>query len=172
VYSSKELVHKLWVEGKFDDFRNSSKVILKSRCRISYRELLNENFATLEKTMMESTNKERTKSEAVEQKKPWLNVQLVWGCDAWNATPEAAGRQLVADLFGLLAAGGSVQVRVTGMDGEEHILEVTATRRQSRLGGLGPIRLMAVARYRVQVLVAIPHCCSPAAALAVSFCEG
>jgi hypothetical protein len=45
-----------------------------------------------------------------------------------RATPEEAAQQVVADLFDLLANGGSVQVRITGMDGEEYTVEVTARR--------------------------------------------
>jgi hypothetical protein len=43
-----------------------------------------------------------------------LTVRLLWACHAWNATPEEAARQVVADLFDLLARGGSVSVHVEG----------------------------------------------------------
>jgi hypothetical protein len=90
--------------------------------------LLNENFATVEKTAMERAKNESLTSEAVKQKSTWLNVRLLWGCDAWNVTPEQAAKQVVADLYEHLLRGGSVSVRVTGMDGEEHMLEVAARR--------------------------------------------
>jgi hypothetical protein len=47
---------------------------------------------------------------------------------AFNSTPQTAARQVVADLFDLLARGGSVSVRVEGLDGNEHTIEVTARR--------------------------------------------
>jgi hypothetical protein len=75
--------------------------------------------------MMEPTDKERTKSEADEEKSAMLTVRVLWACHAFNATPEEAGRQVVADLFDLLARGGSVQVRVTGMGGEEYTVRTT-----------------------------------------------
>ena len=79
--------------------------------------------------MTEPAKKERAKSEAVEQKSMMLTVRVLWACHAFNATPEQAAQQVVADLFDLLARGGSVSVRVTEMGGEEHTLEVTARRR-------------------------------------------
>jgi hypothetical protein len=90
--------------------------------------LLNENFATVEKTAMEPAKKESPTSEAVKQKSAWLNVQLLLGCDAWNVTPEQAAKQIVTDLYEHLSRGGTVSVRVTGMDGTEHTLQVTARR--------------------------------------------
>jgi hypothetical protein len=78
--------------------------------------------------MMEPTDKERTKSEAVEEKSTMLTVQVLWACHAWNATPEEAARQVVADLFDQLARGGSVSVHVEELDGTEYTLEVTARR--------------------------------------------
>jgi hypothetical protein len=77
---------------------------------------------------MEPARKERPESEAVKQKFAMLTAQLVWAAHAWNATPEQAGTQIVADLYEHLSRGGSVQVRVTGMGGEEHTIEVTARR--------------------------------------------
>jgi hypothetical protein len=79
--------------------------------------------------MMEPADKERTKSETVEEKSAMLTVRVLWACHAFNATPEEAARQVVADLFDLLARGGSVFVRVTGMGGEEYTVETTARRR-------------------------------------------
>ena len=78
--------------------------------------------------MMEPTDKERTKSEAVEQKSTMLTVQVLWACHAFNTTLGEAAQQVVADLFDLLARGGSVPVHVEELDGKEHTLEVTAKR--------------------------------------------
>ena len=61
-------------------------------------------------------------------KSSMLTVQVSWACHAWNATPLEAAQQLVTDLFDLLARGGSVTVRVTGMGGEEYTVEVGARR--------------------------------------------
>jgi len=61
---------------------------------------------------MEAPKGQRAEFEAVREKSTWLNVQLLWGCDAWNATPEEAAQQ----------------VGVTGMGGEEHVLEAAARR--------------------------------------------
>jgi hypothetical protein len=55
-----------------------------------------------------------------------LTVQVLWGCHAFNATPEAAAQQVVADLFDQLSKGGSVSVHVKESDGREHTLEVRA----------------------------------------------
>jgi hypothetical protein len=78
--------------------------------------------------MMEPTDKERTKSEADEEKSAMLTVRVLWACHAFNATPEEAGRQVVADLFDLLARGGSVSVHIEELDGTEHTIEMTAGR--------------------------------------------
>jgi len=53
-------------------------------------------------------------------------VQVLWACHAFNATPEEAAQQVVADLFDLLARGGSVSVHVAESDGPDHTLEVKA----------------------------------------------
>jgi hypothetical protein len=90
--------------------------------------LPSKNFATLEKTVTEPTKKERAKSEAVKQKSTMLTVQVLWACQAFNATPEEAAQQVVADLFDLLRRGGSVPVHVAESDGTEYELEVTARR--------------------------------------------
>ena len=55
-----------------------------------------------------------------------LTVQVLWACHAFNATPEEAAQQVVADLFDLLARGGSVSVHVEGSDGKGYTLEVSA----------------------------------------------
>lgn len=70
--------------------------------------------------------KERAKPEAVEQKSTILTVRVLWGCQAYNATPEEAAKRVVADLFEQLSRGGSVSVHVEESDGSEHTLEVTA----------------------------------------------
>jgi hypothetical protein len=103
-----------------------TKVILNARCRFPYCELLNEGFATLEVTVTEQPMNERIKSEAVEQKSAMLTVQVLWGCQAYNATPEEAAQRVVADLFDRLSRGGSVSVHIAGSDGSERTLEVTA----------------------------------------------
>ena len=76
--------------------------------------------------MMEPADKERTKSETVEEKSTMLTVQVLWACHAFNATPKEAAQQVVTDLFELLARGGSVTVHIEELDGKEHTLEVTA----------------------------------------------
>jgi hypothetical protein len=76
--------------------------------------------------MMEPADKERTKSETVEEKSTMLTVWVLWACHAFNATPKEAAQQVVADLFDLLARGGSVSVRVEEMDGSELTLQVRA----------------------------------------------
>lgn len=75
---------------------------------------------------MEQPNKERAKSETVEQKNTMLTVEVIWGCQAFNATPEEAAQRVVADLFAQLSRGGSVSVHVEESSGKEHLLEVTA----------------------------------------------
>jgi hypothetical protein len=74
----------------------------------------------------EPAKKERAKSEAVEQKSTMLTVQVLWGCQAYNATPEQAAKQVVVDLFEHLSRGGSVSVHVEDLGGKEYTLEVTA----------------------------------------------
>jgi hypothetical protein len=76
---------------------------------------------------MEPAKQERATFEAVEQNSAILIVQVVWGCYAFNASPKEAAQQVVADLFDLLARGGSVQVHIEEADGKEHTLEVTAS---------------------------------------------
>ena len=77
---------------------------------------------------MEQPKKKRAESEAVEQKSPMLTVQVLWACHAFNATPEEAAQQVVADLFEQLSKGGSVSVHVEELGGKEHMLEVSAGR--------------------------------------------
>lgn len=75
---------------------------------------------------MEPAKRERAESEAVKEKSTMLTAQVLWACHAWNATPEEAAQQVVADLFDLLARGGSVSVHVKELGGKEHTIEVTA----------------------------------------------
>ncbi len=75
---------------------------------LSLLEWVNENFTTLEKTVREQAKKKSPKSEAVGQKRAVLTVQVLWGCQAYNATPEEAARRVVADLFEQLSRGGNV----------------------------------------------------------------
>lgn len=77
--------------------------------------------------MTEPAKKERAKSEAVEPKSAMLTVQILWACHAWNATPEEAAQQVVADLYEHLARGGSVTVHVEELGGKEYTLEVKAS---------------------------------------------
>jgi hypothetical protein len=51
---------------------------------------------------------------------------VLWGCQAFNETPEEAAQQVVADLFEPLARGGGVSVHIEESDGREYTLEVTA----------------------------------------------
>jgi hypothetical protein len=55
-----------------------------------------------------------------------LIVQVLWGCHAFNATPEEAARTVVADLYELLSRGGSVSVHIEDADGSERTLQVSA----------------------------------------------
>ena len=63
---------------------------------------------------------------SVKQKSTMLTVQVLWCGNAWNATPEEAARQVVADLFEHLSRGGTVPVHIEDSDGTEHTLEVGA----------------------------------------------
>jgi hypothetical protein len=74
----------------------------------------------------EPAKKKSVNIEAVEPMSTMLTVRVLWACYAFNATPEQAARQVVADLFDLLARGGSVSVHVEELGGREHTLEVTA----------------------------------------------
>lgn len=83
-------------------------------------------FSTQETTVEQSAKRERAKSEAVKQRSTVLTAQLLWAAHAWNATPEEAAQQVVTDLFEHLSRGGTVSVRVEGLDGKDHTLEVSA----------------------------------------------
>jgi hypothetical protein len=118
-----------WRLGRGDGFmkvvQDHSEI---SRCRFPYCELPNDNFATQETTMTEPAKKERAESEAVKQKSTMLTAQLLWAAHAWNATPEEAAQQVVADLYEHLSRGGTVSVRVEGLEGTRHTLEARAKR--------------------------------------------
>ena len=73
----------------------------------------------------EATKNKRAKSEAVEQRAVVLTVQVLWGCQAYNATPEEAAQRVVTDLFEQLSRGGSVPVHIEETDGKEYTLEVS-----------------------------------------------
>ena len=75
--------------------------------------------------MREQAKEKSPKSEAVEQKRTVLTVQVLWGCQAYNTTPEGAARRVVADLFEQLSRGGNVPVHVEA-DGKECTLDVSA----------------------------------------------
>lgn len=60
---------------------------------------------------MEPLKKEHVESEAVERKSTVLIAQVSWCAHAWNATPEQAAKQVVADLYAHLSRGGSVRPR-------------------------------------------------------------
>jgi len=77
----------------------------------------------------EPTKKERAESDTVDQKSAMLTVQVLWAAHAWNATPKEAAQQVVADLFDLLARGGTVSVRVASSDGTERTLDVAVESR-------------------------------------------
>lgn len=76
--------------------------------------------------MGKPAKKESVNTEAVEPKSTMLTVQVLWACHAWNATPQEAAQQVVADLYEHLSRGGSVCVRVEELGGEEHTIEVAA----------------------------------------------
>jgi hypothetical protein len=76
--------------------------------------------------VVEQAKSKCAESEAVKQTASVLIVQVLWGCHAFNATPEEAAQQVVADLFDQLARGGSVTVHIEDADGSERTLEVSA----------------------------------------------
>ena len=77
---------------------------------------------------MKRTKMEGTTPEAVEQKSAFVTAQVLWCGNAWNASPKEAAEQVVADLYEHLSRGGSVTVRVSGMEGEEYAVEAGARR--------------------------------------------
>ena len=85
-------------------------------------------FALEETTVTEPAKKESLTSEAVEQKIAMSIVQVVWGGYSFNASPEQAAKQFVADLYEHLSRGGKVSVCVEALDGTEYSLEATARR--------------------------------------------
>jgi hypothetical protein len=76
----------------------------------------------------EPAKKKSVNTEAVEEKSAVLIAQFSWCAHAWNATPEEAAKQVVADLYAHLSRGGSVSVHVEELGGTEHMLEMTAKR--------------------------------------------
>ena len=78
--------------------------------------------------MTEPAKRKYAESEAVEQKSTVLTAQVSWCAHAWNATPEQAAKQVVADLYAHLSRGGTVSVRIEGFEGSEHTIEVSARR--------------------------------------------
>lgn len=75
---------------------------------------------------MEQPKKEHAKSEAVEQRSAMSIVQVVWGGYSFNASPEQAAKQFVADLYEHLSGGGKVSVYVEALDGTVYELSETA----------------------------------------------
>jgi len=67
-------------------------------------------------------------AQPVKQKSTVLIAQVSWCAHAWNATPEEAAQQVVADLYEHLSRGGTVSVRVGGLEGTKHTLEARARR--------------------------------------------
>jgi hypothetical protein len=90
--------------------------------------LLNQNCATREATVEEPASEESIESEAVEQNSAILIVQVVWGGYSFNASPQEAAKQFVADLYEHLSRGGNVSVHAAEPGGREYVLEVTARR--------------------------------------------
>jgi len=75
--------------------------------------------------VIDPAKKEHAKSEAVEKKSTMLTVQVLWVCQAFNATPEEAAQTGVADLYQQLSRGGSVAVHIEGWDGKEYTMDVS-----------------------------------------------
>lgn len=76
--------------------------------------------------MGEPAKKESVRTEVVEKKSTMLTVRVLWACHAWNATPEQAAQQVVADLYEHLSRGGSVSVHIEELGGREYTLQVRA----------------------------------------------
>ena len=77
---------------------------------------------------MQPAKKELAESEAIEQNSAILIVEVVWGGYSFNASPQEAAKQFVADLYEHLSRGGKVSVHVEALDGTEYSLEATARR--------------------------------------------
>jgi hypothetical protein len=86
--------------------------------------------ARLGEIMSGQAKKKPAQSEAVEKKSTMLTVQVLWVCQAFNATPEEAAQQVVADLFDQLSRGGTVTVHVKDADGKERTLDVSVGERR------------------------------------------
>lgn len=78
--------------------------------------------------MTKPAQREGAESAAIEQKIAMSIVQVVWGGYSFNASPEQAAKQFVADLYEHLSGGGKVSVYVEALDGTEYSLEATARR--------------------------------------------
>jgi hypothetical protein len=76
--------------------------------------------------MTEPARREWIESEVIKRKIAMSIVQVVWGGYSFNASPEQAAKRFVSDLYKHLSSGGSVTVRIEGLDGTE--LEVLAGR--------------------------------------------
>lgn len=55
-----------------------------------------------------------------------VEVQILWGCVAYNASPEDAARTTVLDLAEHIAEGAPIPVIVRDEDGNEYRYEVSA----------------------------------------------
>jgi hypothetical protein len=78
--------------------------------------------------MDEPAKRKHAESEAAERKSTMLIAQVSWCAYAWNATPDEAARQVVADLYAHLSRGGTVSVRIEGLEDSEHTIEMSARR--------------------------------------------
>jgi hypothetical protein len=76
--------------------------------------------------MTEPAKRKYAESEAAERKSTMLTAQLFWAAHAFNASPQEAAQQVVSDLYEHLSRGGTVSVRVEGLDGTTRTQEVTA----------------------------------------------
>ena len=75
--------------------------------------------------MTKNTKNKCAESEAGKQDTAVLTVQVLWGCQAYNTTPEEAAQRIVADLFDQLSQGGNVPVHIEETNGKEYTLEVS-----------------------------------------------
>ncbi len=76
--------------------------------------------------MTQPARRERIESEVIKRKSAIAIVQVVWGGYSFNASPEQAAKQFVADLYEHLSRGGKVSVHVEALDGTEYTLQTTA----------------------------------------------
>jgi predicted methyltransferase len=79
--------------------------------------------------MTEPAKKKRAKSETAEQRSTVLIAQVSWCAHARGMRRRTkTARQVVADLYAHLSRGGTVSVRIEGLEGSEHTIEVSARR--------------------------------------------